>query len=965
MVGDRNDGGLINIWCTNADVFTVDKHLELIALLNNSEIAPDLIAITEVKPKHSRFPWSKPMYKIDGYQMETHNTETDHGRGMMIYVRDGLCYNVIDPDTFTEANEAQFISLELTDGEKLLYGSTYRSPNSSEENDQKFNQMMKDASGANFDHIILTGDLNYPNINWELMTNNTQVQDKAYRFIETVRDCYLNQHVDRPTRGRGTDRPSLLDLILTDITSPTPEIQYESPLGKSDHCLLKLSINYQVQYKTHSKTRRNYARGNYERLRQKLSIDWTRELDQMDNVDDMWENIKRRIMEAERDCIPDMRIHRGRRKHAAPLDKKIRTKIKRKKRLWLRYTQTRDVDVYREYCQTRNQVRKLTRDNKKNHEKHIASQVSANPKKFWSYVNQRTSVREAIPKLSRSGDPKNEDIVEDNREKAEVLATSFSSVFTREPEGDWLLPGSHPIIDEVFDASVDRTLELLKDIDPTKSPGPDEISPRLLHEARDELAPALSALFNRSIATGRIPREWKWANITPIYKKGDKRVALNYRPVSLTSVTCKLLEKVIRRGIVDHMTRHEMISKQQFGFLAGRSTLLQLLIVLEHWTRALEEGDEVDVVFMDFRKAFDKVPHRRLGNVLRHYGISGNILHWIEDFLRERQQRVRISDSTSEWRHVLSGIPQGSVLGPILFVIYVNSLPTVARNSEVFLFADDTKVFKQIKSADDAPKLQEDINRMLDWTKDSLLEFHPEKCKSMTIARRTGTVRDYEIAGRLLERVTTEKDLGVILDCKLTFEEHMWSKIKKANSIMGIIRRSFTYLDETTFLHLYKSLVRPHLEYGNQAWCPHLRKHIDSIENVQRRATKLIPGFRDLSYPERLQRLKLPTLAYRRLRGDLIETFKLATGRYDMATCQDLLTINPRTSRGHRYKLTKDQVNTNLRKFSFTQRIINPWNSLPACVVEAPSVESFERRLDKHYSNLAMRFDHHTRTDQF
>ena len=516
-----------------------------------------------------------------------------------------------------------------------------------------------------------------------------------------------------------------------------------------------------------------------------------------------------------------------------------------------------------------------------------------------------------------------------------------------------------------MDASVNRTLELLKDVDPTKSPGPDEISPRILFEARDELAPALSALFERSIASGRIPKDWKLANITPIYKKGDKRVALNYRPVSLTSITCKLLEKIICRGIVEHMTRHDLLSHRQFGFLAGRSTLLQLLVVLEHWTRAIEEGEEIDVVFMDFRKAFDKVPHRRLGNVLRHYGISGNILLWIEDFLSERKQRVRITDSTSEWRPVISGIPQGSVLGPILFVIYVNSLPTVVRDSEVFLFADDTKVFRRIKAAEDTPKLQEDINRMLDWTKDSLLEFHPEKCKSMTIARHTGTLRYYELAGQPLERTDTEKDLGVILDTKLTFEEHMWTKVKKANSIMGIIRRSFTYLDENCFLHLYKSLVRPHLEYGNQAWCPHLRKHIDSIENVQRRATKLIPGFHDLSYPERLQRLRLPTLAYRRLRGDLIETYKLATGRYDMAACQGLITVNPRTSRGHRYKLTKDRVNTSLRKFSFTQRIINPWNSLPACVVEAPSVESFERRLDKHYSNLALRFDHRTRTDQF
>lgn len=307
---------------------------------------------------------------------------------------------------------------------------------------------------------------------------------------------------------------------------------------------------------------------------------------------------------------------------------------------------------------------------------------------------------------------------------------------------------------------------------------------------------------------------------------------------------------------------------------------------------------------------------------------------------------------------MISGIPQGSVLGPILFVIYINSLPTVANNSEIFLFADDTKIFKEITSPSNKIELQQDLDSMLQWTKDSLLQFHPDKCSSMTITRHPTTPRHYHLDDQELRISEEERDLGVILDPKLTFETHMWSKIKKANSIMGVIRRSFTYMDDPIFLSLYKSLVRPHLEYANQAWSPHLRKHIDSIENVQRRATKLIPNMRDLTYEERLRKLKLPTLTYRRLRGDLIEMYKIATGIYERDTCQALVDFSGRTSRGHKYKLTKSHIRSDIRKYSFKERVINPWNNLPSEVVEAPSLISFERRLDAYLGDCPIRYDH-------
>ena len=522
-----------------------------------------------------------------------------------------------------------------------------------------------------------------------------------------------------------------------------------------------------------------------------------------------------------------------------------------------------------------------------------------------------------------------------------------------------------PDMAEDLDTSEANILKLLEDINSSKSPGPDRISPRILKEARNVLASPLSYLFSKSIAMGKLPEDWKLAYISPIHKKGDRRIALNYRPVSLTSVVCKLLEKVVRLGIVNHMNRHKLFSTKQHGFLSGRSTLLQLLLVLEKWTKALERGEDVDVVFLDFQKAFDKVPHQRLIDTIKYNGIRGSTEVWIREFLSGRRQRVVVKGSNSTWKDVISGIPQGSVLGPILFIVYINSLPHVVIGSDVYLFADDVKIFKSICHPQDQNTLQGDIHNMYEWTKDSLLVFNPQKCSSMTISRHhtEDNQRIYEMNSNQLKVSSSERDLGVIVDNRLSFEEHIWSKIKKANSIMGIIRRTYTHLDDSTFLLLYKALVRPHIEYANQIWCPFLRKHIDGIENVQRRATRLLPNMNGLTYEERLQRLKLPTLAYRRVRGDLIEVFKLLNGRYDSEVAEGLLTMNPRVSRGHQFKLTKERAMLNIRKYYFTNRVVDLWNNLPKWVVEANDTKCFERNLDQFMSNHPIRFDHRARLD--
>ena len=284
-------------------------------------------------------------------------------------------------------------------------------------------------------------------------------------------------------------------------------------------------------------------------------------------------------------------------------------------------------------------------------------------------------------------------------------------------------------------------------------------------------------------------------------------------------------------------------------------TVLQLLKVIDRWTEIMDRGGVIDVIYCDFRKAFDTVPHNRLMNVLEHYGITDPIL-CLKDFLSNRTQQIVVNGRKSE-THVTSGVPQGSVLGPLLFVTYINLMVDKAGSLEIYHYADDLKIYNEIKSSDDVEDLQNGLNNLYDWTKYSLLRFHPGKCVTMRLMpTQTNTQLFYNIDGTKLRTVNHEEDLGLIIDNELTFKEHIHLKVKKANAL-------FVHLDKEMFKQLFVALVRPHLEYGAAVWNPYKKELIRLIENVQRRASRQVEGISHLPYNTRLEEMKLPTLQYR------------------------------------------------------------------------------------------------------
>ena len=320
-------------------------------------------------------------------------------------------------------------------------------------------------------------------------------------------------------------------------------------------------------------------------------------------------------------------------------------------------------------------------------------------------------------------------------------------------------------------------------------------------------------IFECSFRNKQLPENWKSANISAIFKKGKRSEVGNYRPISLTSIVCKIMESIIRDKIMDYFMTNELFSNKQFGFIKGRSTTLQLLKVLDSWTEYLESGGQIDVIYTDLEKAFDKVPHKRLISKLRSYKINEDVIAWIQAFLENRKQRVHINGKYSQWASVLSGIPQGSILGPLLFIIYINDLVEACNNgSTIFLYADDAKIFKHILTETDKIALQKDLDSACTWTERWLLKLNVNKCKFVSYGRNYDYQANYTLHDTNLERLENFKDLGVLFDSKLKFGEHIQEKINKAYNILGVIKRNFKFLPEKSFVMLYKSMLPSHLE---------------------------------------------------------------------------------------------------------------------------------------------------------
>ena len=402
-------------------------------------------------------------------------------------------------------------------------------------------------------------------------------------------------------------------------------------------------------------------------------------------------------------------------------------------------------------------------------------------------------------------------------EMSKILNEYFLTVFTEENtqvmrncEEIFRVGDDQKLIDitvskEIVEQEIDRIKKF-------KSPGPDEMYP----ECKEVISEPLVGVFKKSLDSGEVPEMWRQANVVPIFKKGDKTLPSNYRPISLTSVIGKIMESIIARNIREHLEKHNLINESQHGFTKGKSCITNLLSFNNKVYEAADSGENYDVLYLDFSKAFDKVPHRRLLRKVKAHGIDGKVLGWIRSWLCDRRQRVVINGCKSEWGQVISGVPQGSVLGPLLFLIYINDLDS-GISSDVSKFADDTKIGRKITSDHDAIALQTDLDRMSDWADKWLMQFNVNKCKVLSLGRRNPHSK-YMIKNKELVSSGYEKDLGVIVNADLQVRKQCIEARNRANRVLGFIFRSVKSRSREVILKLYLALVRPHLEYAVQFW---------------------------------------------------------------------------------------------------------------------------------------------------
>ena len=435
------------------------------------------------------------------------------------------------------------------------------------------------------------------------------------------------------------------------------------------------------------------------------------------------------------------------------------------------------------------------------------------------------------------------------------------------------------------------------------------------------------------------PAIWKSADVIPLHKKGSVHSATNYRPVSLTSIVCKVYEKLLRGHLLEHVSKS--VSTRQHGFMKDRSCLSNILETIDKVNDYLAEGNCSDILYFDFKKAFDSVPHNRLITKLSGFGVPSEMLNIIRDFLSDRKMRVKVGDHFSGSRDVTSGVPQGSVLGPLLFLLFVNDLPESIKSFMV-MFADDVKIVADPRQHN---IIQDDLFQLNMWENLWGLEFNVEKCMVMHLGKNN-PCNSYEFNGEELKVVKEERDLGVMFSDSFDFQKHIQASISKAKSTSAWLMRTIISRDQYVMVSLYKSLIRPHLEYCVQAWSPVPRygnwSVILEIEGVQRSFTRMIEGIGLLTYKERLTTLNLTTLLERRMRGDLIETFKVVSGIADYGT--DLFN-HSRSGRTLVSRSFPTGYDTRRSDF-FSQRVLQYWNRLPRDVKDSSNVIMFKNRLD-------------------
>lgn len=565
------------------------------------------------------------------------------------------------------------------------------------------------------------------------------------------------------------------------------------------------------------------------------------------------------------------------------------------------------------FYEKRKQFKKLKKKCLRDYAKNIESYVRTNPKSFFAYTKSLQKSNNLPMIMKYNG------LISDNmKQTADLFANYFESVYA--PTSNHTNFQCNNDCHDYIPISEEEIQNIITSLDRNKISSPDGLPIIFYKNTILNIVKPLSLLFTLSTRQMKYPSKWKISHVSPIFKAGDKADVKNYRPISVLSAAAKIFDRILHNYLLSK-TAH-LISASQHGFTAGKSTTTNLLEYVNYIATNMMNGGRVDVIFMDLAKAFDKIIHEILLNKLSTLPLNPCFIVLLESYLSERQQIVCINGEKSNSIHPKSSVPQGSVLSPLLFALFINDLPPLI-SSQILLFADDLKIFRTIKSLEDTRRLQNDINTIHNWCAINKLEINTSKCNSISFTRKTHCnlhQSNYNINGVALIQVNSIRDLGIIFDSRLSFESHIKNITSRAYKILGFISRSLKkFRDIGTYLTLYNTYVRTILDHGSTVWSPFYDIHIKSIERVQRRFTRIL--FRKFHYPtesygNRLLRLELTSLENRRLLFDELTLYKIHNGIYRTSLNQFINIRNPMrfTRLAHTFYLPF--VNNNVEYFT-------------------------------------------------
>jgi len=907
---------------------------KLLAIKTSLSKKYDIITLSET---HLHCGVSDDVFELNGFYDIIRKDRTDKGcGGVAIYVKRGVVfkriYELEVPDL-----EVICISVQTRQG-KILLCSCYRPPDKTDFWD-KFDSLIDDIKETNaYKYLFFLGDLN-SNFN---TTNGNKLSQLCL-------DQNLKYLINEPTRIT-EDSATILDQILTNAPNFVSDIAVSPPISTTDHCTISATIHLKInKEKPYYRDVWLFDKADFSKFRETISETDFDSLFNLDDINDICESWTNKLLDAAKQSIPHRRIL------VRPNDSPwYSTELRRKKRhvyrAFRKFKNTGTNNDWESYRTMRNGYQQDLNKAETDYNDSLSSSLaeSKNTKYWWRTVKSllgKGSFR-SLPPMNV-----NNDFIVDSSEKASAFNNFFLSHSNINTENASLpSEGTSEVRLSSVKATEQEVNDQLMTLDPSKATGPDGIGPRLLKEAGRTIVPTLTRLINLCLSTSTVPDMWKQANVIPLFKKGDDSLMNNYRPISLLPSVSKILERIVLKSVYNFMLDNKVISPHQSGFQPGDSTTNQLSFLYHTFCQALDAKKDVRIVFCDISKAFDRVWHKGLLYKLEKIGIGGSLLSFFRNYLSDRTQRVVINGQNSVPGIIKAGVPQGSVLGPLLFLIYINDI-TEGIESNIKMFADDTSLFIDVDDPIQATAiLNRDLQKIEKWSDKWLVKFSAEKTKLMTCTFRSLNHPDITFNNTILSETKEYKHLGLTFSSNLSWSAHIKAVLEAASPMADVLKKLKYKVDKDTLEKIYFSFIRPKLEYGSHIWDNCNLRDKDSLDTFQMNIAKTVTGARKgTSHKLIMNELEWQNLSERR-EGTKLKNFIHLVDKSAPQYLQDLLPQNIGATRSiSRNPLNYNSLKTRIETFktSFIPSTISIWNNTPLEERNIASVKSIMKTKSK------------------